>query len=122
MVKRGIKLGKPLLVRNKHFLKFFSSLSPVKRKKLISTLATSQVNTVSEICQNFLKRKLPCTPAALKKLRPLRPTIYGLCSRRTPLYEKKRLMKSSRGGALLSVLLPLAVTAVSSLISKFASK
>ena len=112
----------PLVVQNKHFLNFFSRLSPAKRKRLVSSLVKPHVHTISEICHNFLKNNVPCNPSQLKKLKTCRKEIHNLASKRLPLYKKKTLMKSRRGGALLSVLLPLAFAAISSLIGGIAKK
>ena len=110
------------MVQHQHFLKFFSKLSPANRKKLISTLLTPQVNALSEVCQNLLKRRLQCTQAQLKKLKPSKTVIRSLSLKGLALYKKKRLLQSKRGGALLSVLLPLAVSAISGLLGNLASK
>ena len=115
-----MKRSQPLVLRNHHFLKFFSKLTPVKRKKLISRLLKPQVNTISEVCQNLLNNRLRCTTAQLKKLKPGKTVIRALSLKSTPLYKKKKLLQTKRGGALLSVLLPLAVSAISGLIGKLA--
>ena len=120
--KNNNRNTQPLVVKHRHFLNFFSKLSPAKRKKLTSTLIKDQVHTISEICQNFLKKKIPCDSARLKQLKSYREEIHNLARKRVPLYKKKKLMKSSRGGALLSVLLPLAATVISSLLSRSYAK
>lgn len=120
--KNNSRNTQPLVVKHRHFLKFFSKLSPAKRKKLTSTLVKDQVHTISEICQNFLKKKIPCDSARLKQLKRYRSEIHNLALKRQPLYKKKKLMKSARGGALLSVLLPLAATVISSLLSRSYAK
>ena len=109
---------KPYVLQNKEFIDFFLKLSPRKQKKLIPGLSKDQVNTISEVCKNFLKRNLTQSPNVVKKLRKVRKEIKTIALKTIPLYKKKRVLQSRKGGAILSVLLPLAASVITSLIAK----
>ena len=49
---------KPYIVTNKEFLHFFNQLPPKTKRDFIPTLKKNHVNTISEVCKNFLNRKL----------------------------------------------------------------
>ena len=109
---------KPYVIKNKEFVEFFGKLSPRKKKKLIPVLSKDQVNTISEICKNFLKRNLTEDPNVIKKLRHTKNEIKSIALKTLPLYKKKNILQTRKGGAILSVLLPLAASIVTSLLVK----
>ena len=47
---------KPYIIKNNEFLKYFSKLPQKNKIHLIPTLNRDQLNTISEICKNFLKK------------------------------------------------------------------
>ena len=47
---------KPYIVKNNEFLNYFSKLPQENKIRLIQTLNKDQVNTIFEICKNFLKK------------------------------------------------------------------
>ena len=107
----------PLAIQNAHFLKFFSKIGSSRRSRLIPSLNKPHVQSISEVCENFLKSNVPCTLCELKKLYPYREELRTLSSKKLSLKKKKNLMTTRRGGALLSVLLPLAIGAITTLLS-----
>ena len=109
---------KPYIVKNNEFLRYFSKLPSKKQKHLIPTLNTNQLNTISEICKNFLNKNLTTCPKIIKKVKPAQKEIKNIALKKTPLYKKKKILQSRSGGAILSVLLPLAATLITSLIAR----
>ena len=53
---------KPYIIKNNEFLKYFSKLPQKNKIHLIPTLNKCQLNTISEICKNFLKKKINNLP------------------------------------------------------------
>ena len=58
---------KPYIIKNNEFLKYFSKLPQKNKIHLIPTLNKDQLNTISEICKNFLKKNLTTCPKIKKK-------------------------------------------------------
>ena len=109
---------KPYIVTNKEFLHFFNQLPPKTKRDFIPTLKKNHVNTISEVCKNFLNRKLTRDSKVISKIKPSRKEIKAVSLKTTPLYKKKKILQSKRGGAILSVLLPLAASLITSLFTK----
>ena len=53
---------KPYIIKNNEFLKYFSKLPQKNKIHLIPTLNRDQLNTISEICKNFLKKRFNNLP------------------------------------------------------------
>ena len=109
---------KPYVVKNTDFLKFFANLRPLHRTKLIHSLDRNQINTISEICKKILKKNLTTCPKIIKKLTKAKKQIKSISLKTTPLSKKKKILQSRTGGAILSVLLPIAASLIGSLISR----
>ena len=109
---------KPYVVQNKEFIDFFCKLSPQRKKKLIPILSRDQITTISEVCKNFLRRNLTEKPEIIKKVKRAQKEIKTIALKTTPLYQKKKILQTRRGGAILSVLLPLAASIVTSLLAR----
>ena len=109
---------KPYVIQYKDFLKYFVKLSLKNKKHIIPTLQRDQLNVISEVCQNFLKKNLTQDPKIIRKVRPSKKEIKVISLKKTPLYKKKKILQSRQGGAILSVLLPLAASLITSLISR----
>ena len=108
----------PLLLSNKEFLIFLNSLPLDKKKKVLSTLSKKHVDSISEIFINFLNHHLPIADKIIKRLAKFKKEARLLALKKTPVKKKINILKSNRGGALLSALLPVAVTLISSLLRK----
>lgn len=109
---------KPYIIKNKEFLNFFNQLSPKNKQEFVPLLKKEHVNTISEICKNFLKRNLTQDPKIISKVKSSKKEIKAVSLKTCPLYKKKKILKSKRGGAILSVLLPLAASLITSLFTK----
>ena len=109
---------KPYIVKNKEFIDFFCRLSPRKKQNLIPVLTKDQINTLSENFENFLNHNLTENPNVIKKLRRSQKEIKTITLKTIPLYKKKKILQTRKGGAILSVLLPLAASIVTSLLAR----
>ena len=106
----------PLLLRNKEFIIFLNSLPFIKKKKILATLSKKHLDSISEIFANFLKKHLPIAGKAVKRLAKFKKEARQIALKKTSHKKKINILKSSKGGFLLSVLLPAAVTLISSLL------
>ena len=61
---------KPYIVENNKFLKYFSQLLQKNKIHLIPTLNRDQINTISEIGKNLLKKNLTTCPKIIRKVKP----------------------------------------------------
>ena len=109
---------KPYIIRHKDFLSYFSRLSPNQQRQVIPTLNRNHLNTISEVCKNFLNRQLTQDPKIVRRLKRSKKEINSISLKSLPLYQKRKILQTRKGGAILSVLLPLAATLVSTLLSK----
>ena len=107
---------KPYISENKEFLKFFNKLNLKSKLQLISSLSKNHINTISEICKNFLAKNLTQDPNIIKKVKKSKKEIRLIALKKTPLYKKKKILQTRKGGFILNVLLPLAATLLGSLI------
>jgi len=106
---------KSLTADNADFISFLTKLSPKNRVKLISTFSNSQIRVISEIFNNFLHKNLTTDTKVISKIKPFSKEVKKIALKRTPLYQKKKILSSKRGGAILSVLLPIAASLFSSI-------
>ena len=109
---------KPYIIKNNEFLKYFSKLPQKNKIHLIPTLNRDQLNTISEICKNLKKKNLTTCTKIIRKVKPSQMEIKAIALKKTPLYKKKKILQSRSGGAILSLLLPLAASLIGSLITK----
>ena len=109
---------KPYIIRHKDFLSYFNNLSLKQQKQVIPTLNRNHLNTISEVCKNFLNRQLTQDPKIIRRLKRSRKEINSVSLKSVPLYKKRKILQTRKGGAILSILLPLAASLVTSLISK----
>lgn len=106
-----------LLAKNKEFILFLTHLPPCERSKILSVVGGQQINTISEIFKNFLVKNLTQNASDVSKLSRYRREVREVARKRTPITEKRKILRSRRGGAILSVLLPLAASLISSIIA-----
>ena len=106
---------KSLIDKNCEFVIFLSKLSDRDRSRILAVLGREHINTISEIFQNFLGKNLTQNLGCIKRLAKYRQQVREVALRRTPVYRKKEILQSRKGGAILSVLLPLAAGLISSL-------
>lgn len=108
----------PLIKKHWELIKLLLKLKPCKRKSLIEGFKKEHVNCISEIFKNFLRKNINTSAGILKKLKKYRSLISAVARKSTPVYLKKRVLSSQRGAGLLNILLPVAISVISSLLGK----
>ena len=108
----------PLAFLHKDLVFFLAELSHAKRKKVISALKKKHIDCLAEIFFNFLKKNLTVDKSIIKSLSKYKNDIRKIAKKRESTDSKRRILKSQRGGAILSVLLPLAASVITGLLSK----
>ena len=97
----------PLISRNRGFLSLLTGISPCSRKKVIKTCNRGEINTICEIVHNFLKKNLTSDQKIIKRLKKYKSALRALANKRVRLHKKRSILRSKRGGSILSLLLPL---------------
>lgn len=110
------KKKKPLIVIYKDLLTLLSKLNKDKRKKFISLLKKREIDSISEIFNNFLNKRLTTDPRHINRLKPFSQQITAVARKKTATGLKKKILSSLKGGNILAVLLPLAVNLIGKLI------
>ena len=105
-----------MIDKNKEFILFLSGVSAHDRARIVAALSGEYINTISEIFKNFLGRNLTHDQDDIKRLVKYRREVRQVARKKTPLREKKKILLSRKGGAILSVLLPLAAGLISSFL------
>ena len=117
MVK--IKKKKKLLaVENLNFIKKLNKIKKNKKdmKHVIKSAKIRQINTISELFSNFLMGNLPCSNYIKQKLKPHATDLRSIANRKLSSVKRRyKLLK--KGGGLLGILLPIAISAISSLVT-----
>lgn len=109
---------KSLLEKNKEFIIFLNRLQSCDRRKILSHLGGEYINTIAEIFQNFLQQNLTRDPSIIKKVKSHSKQVKLVTLKSLPIYQKKKILQSKQGGALLSLLLPLATSLITGLINR----
>ena len=81
---------KPYILKNQEFLTFFNKLGKTSKLRLISNLNKNHINTISEVCKNFLQKNLTQEPQIIKKVKSARKEIKQVALKTTPIYKKKK--------------------------------
>ena len=109
---------KPLILQYKDLVFLLSHVPPKLRKQVLQNLNKREVNCISEIFSNFLKKRLTDDASIINRLKKFRDDIRTVALKKTPLYKKKAILLSKRGGSILAALLPIAVSALTSLLQR----
>lgn len=108
----------PLILQHKDLIFLLSQLSTKGRREILKELKKPQINCISEIFSNFLRKRLTNNSNIIRKLKKFHRDIHTVALKRTPIFKKKALLISKRGGSILAALLPLVLTAITSLMGK----
>ena len=101
----------------KEKLKLFKkikALTPSQRSKFIKDLTEKEVKSLCEIFKNIASRKLKCDKLIKSKLINYKSDIKNLANKTA--HNKKQILRSIRGGFLLNLLLPIAVSFLTKLV------
>ena len=110
--------NEPLILQHKDLIFLLTHISPQLRKDVIQGLKKPELECISEIFSNFLKRRLTDKPTVINKLKKFRNDIRTVALKKTPIFKKKAILLTKRGGSILAALLPLAATIITSLLQK----
>ena len=84
----------------------------------MKNLPKNVINALSEVVLNGLCGNIPLDKSDIEKLKPFRRLMKSLSNKSIKVGERKKLMISKKGGSLLSVIIPLAASVITGLISK----
>lgn len=84
------------------------------RKDLLEKLPTSSIKAICECCLNLLRGHIPLTNYQKNSLKKDKLILRRLADKKKPLYTKRKLIIQK--GGFLNILLPAAITAITSLI------
>ena len=104
-------------IRLNYKLKLFkkiNALPPSQRRIFIKDLNEKEVKSLCEIFINISSRKIPCDKITISKLRNYKSDINNLTNKTA--FNKKKILRSIRGGFLLNLLLPIAVSFLTKLV------
>ena len=101
---------------------FIKKLAENKKNKkeinhLIKNSKANEINSLSEVALNILNGTLPCTRHRKKILKKKLRDLRLLGDKKTVNKSKKRVLMKG-GGFLLSALIPVAISAITSLLNK----
>ena len=101
---------------------FITNLNKSKKdkslfRKLIKKSTSGQVKAICELCFNVLRGNLHICKSRKNKLTPHADMVRYMARKNTPLYQKKLKLLKGSGGVFLSALLPIALSAISTLFN-----
>ena len=108
----------PLSAQYCDFILFLKSKDENKIKEIVENLPKNVINALSEVVLNGLCGNIPLNKSDIEKLKPFRRLMKSLSNKSIKVCERKKLMISKKGGSLLSIIIPLAASVITGLISK----
>ena len=112
----------PLSAQFCDFILMLKSKDETQIKKIVKSFPNHIINAISEVISNGICGNIPLNKSDIEKLKPFRRLMKSLSNKTVKVGERKKLMISKKGGSLLSIIIPLAATAITSLISRFSKK
>ena len=70
-----------------------------RRQSLLEHSNKDQINAVSELVLNVLKKRVPVSPQIIRTLDPYKTTLRELAKRKQSLKRRKQLLIRQTGGA-----------------------
>ena len=104
------------LRKNHDFLKLLAKCTPTQRKAVLKESDDALVKTICECILNVLKETVPVSKSAKRKPLAHKKSLIALAEKSTPLNKKKKILVQ-QGGNFLSVLLPLVLRVLSSILA-----
>lgn len=97
-------------------LELLKLISKTKNPKtLLKKCSKQEIKTLCECVLNVITGNVPLTKTQKNRLAPHKNCLRKLSNKKTPLYKKKSLL-IQKGEGFLSILLPAAISVISSLI------
>ena len=108
-----------LILKHSEFIKKLGENKKNKKEinHLIKNSKANEINSLSEVAFNILNGSLPCTRHRKKILKKKLHDLRVLGDKKTVNKSKKRVLMKG-GGFLLSALIPVAISAITSLLNK----
>ena len=108
-----------LILKHSEFIKKLGENKKNKKEiiHLIKNSKANEINSLSEVAFNILNGSLPCTRHRKKNLKKKLHDLRVLGDKKTVNKSKKRVLMKG-GGFLLSALIPVAISAITSLLNK----
>ena len=108
-----------LILKHREFIKKLGEIKKNKKEiiHLIKNSKANEINSLSEVAFNILNGSLPCTRHRKKNLKKKLHDLRLLGDKKTVNKSKKRVLMKG-GGFLLSALIPVAISAITSLLNK----
>ena len=106
----------PLASQYCDFILFLKSKDTKTVQNIVKSLPNTVINALSEVILNGFCGNIPLNPSDIEKLKPYKKLMKLLSNKSVHVSQRKKLMCSKRGGSLLSILIPLAVSTIASLI------
>ena len=94
-------------------LKVLVDASPKLKKAIIKHAPTDLVTAISEIVLNFIKGVIKLTAAQKKRLSRYKKELLALAKKKVSLGKKRKILVQ-KGGGIVSILVPLALSILSS--------
>lgn len=108
------------IVKEKEYLTLLAKTKNRKsRNALIDVATASQINALSELIINILNANIPLTSKTKNRLTRYKSDLRQLCRKTLSTKNRKHLLQK---GGILNVILPLAISALSSLIPAIIKK
>lgn len=95
-------------------LRILNACSPPLRKDLLKKFPKSIINCISECCLNTLKGNVPLNLKQKKTLSRHKHTLRLLADKKISIHKKRNVLVQK--GGFLNILLPAALTVLTSLI------
>ena len=115
--KNGTK-KMPLAGHYCNFILFLKTKDKKKIKSIVKNLPKEVINALSEVILNGYCGNIPLNERDIQKLKPYRKLMEILSNKNVKIDERKKLMSSNKGGSLLSILIPLASSVITNLLSR----
>jgi hypothetical protein len=102
---------------NLHCLHVLLNAKPKLRKIILQHISPQVIKLIAECCHNFINQNLSVTPPVIKRLYRDRKSVRTLANRKPSLRLKRKILVQ-KGGGIIQLLLPAAITLISSLLKK----
>ena len=95
-------------------LKVLVDASPKLKKAIIKHAPTELVTAISEIVLNMIKGVIKLTARQKKRLSRYKKELLALAKKKVSLGKKRKILVQKGGGGVVSILVPLALSLLSS--------
>ena len=115
------KAAEPLAIRHREYLSLLSKAAkkPVRRNKMVDMADSTEIRAVSECIQNLLEGNVPLDAKVLRQMKKHKTLLRSLAKKCYPVKKKKRILKQK--GGFIGTLIPLAISAATSLLPSLIS-